>query len=71
MFDLSFLTKKDIEVLNEKAELTEEQKIILEHLRRNDLTDDGIMLELRLSRNKYYKIKEKLFEKIIRTAVQS
>ena len=71
MFDLSFLTKKDIEVLNEKAELTEEQKIILEHLRRNDLTDDGIMLELRLSRNKYYKIKEKLFEKIIRTAAQS
>lgn len=71
MFDLSFLTKKDIEVLNEKAELTEEQKIILEHLRRNDLTDDGIMLELRLSRNKYYKIKGKLFEKIIRTAVQS
>lgn len=71
MFDLSFLTKKDIEVLNEKAELTEEQKIILEHLRKNDLSDDGIMMELRLSRNKYYKMKEKLFEKIIRTAVQS
>lgn len=71
MFDLSFLTKKDIEVLREKAELSEEQWAILEHLRRNDLTDEGIMLELCLSRNKYYRIKEKLFEKIIRTAVQS
>lgn len=71
MFDLSFLTAKDISILNEKAELTDEQKIILEHLRKNDLTDEGIMLELSLSRNKYYKIKEKLFEKIIRTAVQS
>lgn len=71
MFDLSFLTKKDIEVLEAKAELTDEQRIILEHLRKGDLTDEGIMLELRLNRNKYYKIKEKLFEKIIRTAVQS
>lgn len=71
MFDLSFLTAKDVAVLEEKAELTDEQKIILEYLRKNDLTDEGIMLKLCLSRNKYYKIKEKLFEKIIRAAVQS
>lgn len=71
MVDLSFLTIKDIEILNEKAGFTDEQKIILEHLRKNDLSDEGIMLELRLSRNKYYKIKENLIQKIIRTAVQS
>lgn len=71
MFDLSFLTVKDIEVLDKKAGFTDEQRIILEHLRKNDLSDEGIMLELRLSRNKYYKIKENLIQKIIRTAVQS
>lgn len=70
MFDLTWLTVKDIEVLDQKAEFTEEQRIILEHLRKNDLNDEGIMLELRLSRNKYYKIKENLMQKIIRTAVQ-
>jgi DNA-binding transcriptional ArsR family regulator len=69
--DLSFLTKKDIEILDEKAGFTDEQRVILEHLRKNDLSDEGIMLELRLSRNKYYKIKENLIQKIIRTAVQS
>ncbi len=71
MIDLSFLTVKDIEILDKKAGFTAEQKIILEHLRKNDLSDEGIMLELRLSRNKYYKIKENLIQKIIRTAVQS
>lgn len=71
MVDLSFLTIKDIEILDEKAGFTDEQRVILEHLRKNDLSDEGIMLELRLSRNKYYKIKENLIQKIIRTAVQS
>ena len=71
MVDLSFLTKKDIEILDEKADFTDEQRVILEHLRKNDLSDEGIMLKLRLSRNKYYKIKENLIQKIIRTAVQS
>jgi DNA-binding transcriptional ArsR family regulator len=71
VFDLSFLTVKDIEVLDKKAGFTYEQRVILEHLQKNDLTDEGIMLELRLSRNKYYKIKENLIQKIIRTAVQS
>lgn len=71
MVDLSFLTIKDIETLDKKAGLTDEQRVIIEHLRKNDLSDEGIMLELRLSRNKYYKIKENLIQKIIRTAVQS
>ncbi len=71
MVDLSFLTIKDIEILDQKAGFTEEQRVILEHLRKNDLTDEGIMYELRLSRNKYYKTKENLIQKIIRTAVQS
>lgn len=71
MVDLSFLTIKDIETLDKKAGFTNEQRIILEHLRKNDLSDEGIMLELRLSRNKYYKIKENLIQKIIRAAVQS
>lgn len=71
MIDLSFLTPRDVKILHEKADFTADQLAILEHLRKNDLTDEGIMLELGLSRNKYYKTKNDLISKIIRLAVQS
>lgn len=70
MVDLSFLTQKDIETLKEKAKFNEDQLVILNHLILGDKTDEGIMLELKLSRNKYYKIKANLISKIIRIAVQ-
>ena len=72
MIDLSFLTNYDIQVLEEKGDLTKEQTVILKHLQKQDLTDEGIMRELNISRrNKYYKIKENLIHKIIRIAIQS
>lgn len=71
MIDLTFLTPKDVTTLHEKADFTEDQLAILKHLRKGDLSDEGIMLELQLSRNKYYKIKADLLCKIIRAAVQS
>ena len=69
--DLSWLTAKDIKVLNEKVTLTDDEAEMLEYLRRGNLTDDGIMLKMCLSRNKYYKIKGKIEDKIIKAAVQS
>lgn len=71
MTDLSFLTAKDLIILEEKANFTQDQKIILRHMFLQDLNDDGMMIELRLSRNKFYKIKNDLFQKLIRTAVQN
>lgn len=71
MVDLSFLTNQDLKILYEKADFSDEQIIILKHLQRQDMNDDGIMLQLGLSRNKYYKIKTNLINKIIRIAVQN
>ena len=71
MRGLTFLTPKDIKILHEKADFTEDQLAILKHLRKGDLSDEGIMLELQLSRNKYYDIKADLLYKIVMAAVQS
>lgn len=71
MTDLSFLTKKDIETLESKIILTDDEKAILLHLVKSDLNDNGIMFSLNLSRNKYYKTKNNLINKIIRAAIQS
>lgn len=71
MLDLTFLTPRDIKILHEKADFTEDQLKILEHLRKNDLSDDGIMTELKMSRSKYYATKNSLFIKIVHLAVQS
>ena len=71
MIDLSFLTAKDLAALAEKGTFTREQKFILRHLYLQDMTDEGVMNELRLSRNNYYKIKTDLLNKIILIAARS
>lgn len=71
MNDLTFLTPRDVKILHEKADFTADQLAILEYLRKGNLSDDGIMLELKMSRSKYYAVKNSLFIKIVRLAVQS
>lgn len=71
MLDLSFLSQRDIATLDKKIGFTEDEKIIINHLAQNDMTDDGIMLELSINRNRFYKIKTNLINKIIREAIQS
>ena len=71
VFDLTGLTPKDVAVLHSKVDFTAEQLEVLEYLRKGDLNDDGIMFKMCLSRNKYYAIKHKVFDKIIKAAVQS
>ena len=66
LIDLSFLSKSEVEHLDEQIGFTDTEKEIIEHLVKNDLNGDGIMLELHLSRNKYYKIKLNAIYKIIR-----
>ena len=69
--DFTWLTKKDVEVLNEKVNLTDEESEMLEHLRRGRLNDDGIMLEMHLGRTKYYKTKGQIENKILVAAARS
>ncbi|WP_290911241.1 hypothetical protein [Eubacterium sp.] len=71
MIDLSFLSKSEVEHLDKQIGFTDNEKEIIEHLVKNDLTDDGIMLELHLSRNKYYKIKLNAVYKIVRYAANN
>lgn len=71
MGDLSWLSQKDLAVLKAKVTFTSEEAEILELLRKGDLNDEGIMLRLCLSRNKFYKIKRRIEDKIIKAAVQS
>lgn len=71
MIDLSFLSKSEVAHLDEQIGFTDNEKQIIEHLVKNDLTDDGIMLKLHLSRNKYYKIKLNAVYKIVRYAANN
>lgn len=68
MVNLSFLTLQDVKHLAEKIGFTDDEAVILEHLVKDDMNDTGIMLNLGLSRNKYYDKKCNLIYKIIRYA---
>lgn len=70
MVNLSFLTLRDIENLAKKIGFTDDEAVILEHLVKDDMNDTGIMLNLGLSRNKYYDKKCNLIYKIIRYAAE-
>lgn len=70
MVNLSFLTLSDMNKLSDKIGFTNDEKYILEHLVRDDMNDSGIMLNLGLSRNKYYDKKCNLIYKIIRYAAE-
>ena len=67
--DLSFLTNKEVECFEANNLLTDDEKIILYHLRKQDKNDIGIRLELNLCNNKYYNTKKNLIEKLIRTGL--
>lgn len=70
MVNLSFLTLQDVKHLAEKIGFTDDEAVILEHLVKDDMNDSGIMLNLGLSRNKYYDKKCNLIYKIIRYAAE-
>lgn len=71
MDDLTWLTDKDIEVLYSKVRLTNDEKMLLHHLRKGRYNDTGIMMEMCICRNKFYDLKASLKRKIIEAAVQS
>ncbi len=70
MIDLTFLSKNDVKRLNENIGFTDNELIILNNLVSEKFTDEGLMFEMHLNRNKYYKIKMNLLYKIIKFAAK-
>lgn len=60
----SHLIQSEIDEIKQKSALTDIQLSILNLLLTNRLTDEGIALELGLSRSSYYRHKRILEEKI-------
>ena len=56
--------QEQINLVNAKAALTETQQQIFNHLLKNRLLDEGIALELGMSRASYYRQKKILQNKI-------
>lgn len=56
--------QEQIDMVNAKAALTETQQQIFNHLLKNRLLDEGIALELGMSRASYYRQKKILQNKI-------
>lgn len=68
MNSVEFLTVNEFEKLKSNLELTEQERFILEHMRRNDLTNEGMALELNISSHKFKQIKASLKMKIYKQA---
>lgn len=68
MNSVEFLTANEFEKLKSNLELTEQERFILEHMRRNDLTNEGMALELNISLHKFKQIKASLKMKIYKRA---
>lgn len=56
--------QSQIDLINSQAALTEIQKKIFNHLLKNQLLDEGIAMELGMSRAAYYRHKKILQNKI-------
>lgn len=70
MVNLTFLTKRDVENLNDNIGFTDNELCILNNLVSDKYNDEGLMLNMHLSRNKFYDIKAKTLYKIIKYAAE-
>ena len=61
------LIQREVDAINAAACWTDEQKRLFDHLLTNRYNDTGIMLEMNIySKEKYYRLKKQVFEKIDR-----
>lgn len=65
-FRVSNLTKRELETAISEANLTALQTRIVLALNREELTDEGIMLDLRVCRETYYREKKAALSKMLR-----
>ena len=64
---LNMLIQREVDAINAAACWTDEQKRLFDHLLSDRYSDAGIMLEMNIaSREKYYRLKKQVFEKIDR-----
>ena len=67
---ISALTRSEFEAIKAEANFTPNQLKIYEALNRDDVYDQGIMLELSMSEREYYEVKKITVDKVIRIALQ-
>lgn len=60
---MSDLVKPEIEVIRDLGNFTKEQETLFNHLCAGNLNDDGIMLAMRISSTRYYKLKDIIYAK--------
>ena len=68
---VSNLTKRELETAISEANLTPLQTRIVYALNREELTDEGIMMDLHVCRETYYREKKLALSKISRTFAES
>lgn len=64
--DCSDFIQPEYEKIVELSRFTEDQRKVFDFLNSDKYTDEGIMLKLNLSRKRYYEIKKKVINKIVR-----
>jgi hypothetical protein len=65
---ISRLTKKELELIRDEANFTEEQEKIFVQLNKDQYYDVGIMTELGIAPKQYYAIKRVVVDKVERIA---
>ena len=58
------LTRSQIEALRAEANFSTDQERIFDLLNKDSLTDDGVMLQLRIPEKRYYENKKAVIEKV-------
>ena len=67
---VSNMTKRELETAISEANLTPLQTRIVYALNREELTDEGIMMDLHVCRETYYREKKLALSKISRTLTE-
>lgn len=68
--NLNTLTHSEFERLKSKLNLNEDELKLIELLASGKYSDEGIMLNMHISRNKFYQIKKNISDKILRAAAE-
>lgn len=67
---ISALTKREFEAIKAEANFTPNQLKVYEALNRDDVYDQGVMMELKMSAREYYDVKKITVDKVIRIAIE-
>lgn len=70
MNSIIFLSNNEFENIKKNCDFTEQELYILEHMRKDDLTNEGMAMNLNISAHKFKQVKSLMQLKIYRQAAQ-